>query len=78
MALPDDIIVVVPKGTRVRYVESEWVQGVYVLDAKVIHRIAPASGEALTQMLFGLPVYDADEYEEQGRIDVVERPDLDA
>lgn len=61
--IPDDIIVVVPKGTRVRYIESPYVESVYVLDTAKIKQMESTTPEAIAHMLTGLPVYEAEKYE---------------
>lgn len=64
--MPDDLIVVVPPGTRVRYVESPYTEGkLLVLDASLLHSI-PVTADLWSSMsasaLFGLPVYEAEKY----------------
>lgn len=54
--MTDDIIVVVPPGTRVRYVENRHAEGVYVIDAHLLMT------SQIPNPLMGLPVYDAKRY----------------
>lgn len=66
--MTNDIIVVVPPGTRVRYVENAYTDDkVLLIDAKALrpHRIEPDSESWLGQdgQHFGLPVYDAEKFD---------------
>lgn len=62
--MTEDIIVVVPPGTRVRYVENPYIEGqVLVMDAS---ELGPKTFEFepidTFAKLSGVPVYDAERY----------------
>ena len=62
--MSDDLIVVVPPGTRVRYIENPYTDGkVLVVDA---HQLRPNPLEIRFELSSpswsGLPVYDAEKY----------------
>lgn len=59
--MSDDLIVVVPRGTRVRYIESDAVDKVLLLDATVLEAKVPIVPPPLGALgpLFSTPVFDA-------------------
>jgi hypothetical protein len=55
-----DLIVVVPTGSRVRYVESRHVEQPVFCDARMLE--PPSFGSTFRPMLAGLPLHPADRF----------------
>ena len=66
--MPDDIIIVVPPGTRVRYVENPYIEDdkVYVMDAAALRGPTTFEFEPIDMFakIGGIPVYEAEKYDD--------------
>ena len=58
-----DLIVVVPPGTRVRYIENVHIEGIkaYIIDAAFLEEAVRITTPGVEQLM-GTPVYDAEKY----------------
>lgn len=65
-----DLLIVVPPGTRVRYIESGHVDRPVAIDASKLDALKeftlrqPFSIRPPIPPFFGIPIYDAEQYEE--------------
>lgn len=59
MAKPVDVILLVPKGSQVRYVESPFADTAIMMDASLLERI---SQPLLDTPFVGLPIHQAEPF----------------